>query len=124
MSNPAWQRNFNGTTLTLGGASQGKITSVALKQGGEKIPVYEPGDLLKLFELGIPDASVSIGLAGVTGPTLGAVGALAIVLGNGNSLAVPGTTWQCMSVSRSGRSDANWTGDAEYAPTTDTNSTA
>lgn len=116
MSNPT-QRNFNGTTFTLGGTTQGFITGLTVNRGGAKIDVYQPGDLLRLFELGIPVASISISLRGIgTQPTLGASGAPAVALGNGNTLTIPGTDWQTMSVNFSGREDGAWEGTAEYGP--------
>ncbi|MGD0781223.1 MAG: hypothetical protein ABSA30_00025 [Candidatus Aminicenantales bacterium] len=113
------QRNFNGSTFLLGNSTQGKITKIEITQGGEKVPVYEPGDLCKLFELGIPDFGLSIGLAGTTAPTQGASGVPSITLGNGNSLTLPtNSPFQCMKVSLSGQTDGAWSGTAEYAPTT------
>ena len=112
------QRNFNGTTFALGNATQGKITSMQINQGCAKIDVYEPGDVVRLFELGVPTASVSIGLrcGNAAAPTLGATGASTITLGSGNTLSIPGANWQCQGVNRSGREDGPWEGTAEYNP--------
>ncbi len=113
------QRNFNGTTFSLGSASQGAIISMQIELGGAVIDVYSPGDLLRLMELGVPTASISIGLRGISQtnvPAQGAVGAPAITLGNTASYTIAGANWQCMAVSWSGKEDGAWEGTAKYAP--------
>ena len=117
------QRNFNNSTATLGGTSQGKVTKIQLNANGAKIDVFEPGDLCKLYELGTKDYTVSLSLAGSTPPTLGATGALAITKGDSTTLTVPAVPFQCMSVTTSGSQDGKWEGTAEYAPTTGSLST-
>ncbi len=113
------QRNFNGTTLSLGSAAQGQIISMQIEQGGAVIDVYQPGDVVRLMELGIPTAKISVGLRGIAGtnaPVLGAVGAPTITLGNTATLTIPGANWQTMSVSYSGKEDGAWEGSASYSP--------
>jgi hypothetical protein len=114
------QRNFNGTTFSLGNTVQGNIVSMQLQLGAAKIDVYQPGDLVRLMEAGVPTASISIGLRGYSNvPVEGTKGTPSILLGNGGSVTIPGTTWECMSVQMSGKEDGPWEGTAEYSPTTD-----
>lgn len=114
------QRNFNGTTLSLGNTSQGKIMSLSISVGGAKIDVFEPGDIARLYELGTPDLSLEVGLRGTSVPVQGATGTLSVTLGNGNSLAVGNSAclWQCGKTSLKGQYEGMWEGTAEYWPTT------
>jgi hypothetical protein len=115
---PTTQRNFNGTTFALGNTSQGKIISMQITIGGAKIDVYEPGDLVRLMELGIPTQAITIGLRGTDSqPVQGAKGSPVITLGSGSALTVANTSWMCMGTNLSGREDGAWEGSAEYSPT-------
>ena len=114
------QRNFNGTTLSLGNTSQGKIYGMDISAGGAKINVFEPGDVARLYELGTPDLSLNITLRGTAVPTQGSTGTLSITLGNGNTLTVGNSSclWQCGKYTLKGQFEGMWEGTAEYWPTT------
>ena len=114
------QRNFNGTSLLLGGNTQGKIYGMQIMAGGAKIDVFMPGDLARLYELGTPDFGISVDLRGAASPAQGATGNMAITLANAAALTVgnSGLLWQCGKTTVRGQYEGFWEGTAEYWPTT------
>lgn len=110
-------RLFNGTTVTFGGASVGKLVGLSYRVGGNWIDVTEPADLNKLYELSTQsDLQLQLKFKGCHTLTEKAKGAIAITFSNGFTRSCPGT-WQVGNFDFSGDWDAPWQSTAEARPT-------
>ena len=109
-------RMFNGSTLTFNGVAVAKLADCQHKVSGAIIDVTEPGDVMKFYEVGVPDHEVTAKLAGGTTLAHGATGTLAIVWNNGLTTATPGL-WVVTNGDNGGSQDAPITGNATFKPT-------
>ena len=108
-------RMFNGTTLSFG-SSVGKVTGITFRVAGEVVDVTDPGDAMKLFEVGQNDIEVSIDLNGGAPPARGTKATPTITWADGSSTPTTGN-WIVTQSQVTGRQNSRITSQFTIKPT-------
>jgi hypothetical protein len=113
--------SFNGASLTFATVAVGPIRSISFSEVGAKADVTDSDDSAKAYDVGIPDATVTIEVVGGVSVSVGDTGTLTIAWGDIGT-ATSGTIAQAqvVSIATNGSMDSEITSTVEFctaAPT-------